>query len=120
MDVAQYLSSADEVDVTERAYAFLTDLISENSANFHSDARICWGCFEDEFCFINRTVMDRLLTDAGYDMGSVMNKWEQKGYIVRYQRNRIRHMKRINGAVTSCIKLRLPDTEDRQTDMEDY
>lgn len=119
-DIAQYLSSADEVDVTERAYAFLTDLISENSANFHSDARVCWGCFEDEFCFINRTVMDRLLTDAGYDMGAVLNKWEQKGYIVRYKQGAVRHMRRINGAVTSCIKLRLPDTEDRQTDMEDY
>lgn len=119
-DLSPFLSSAEEVDVTERAYQYLTDIISENSLNFHADARITWGCFDGDYCYINRTVMDRLLTDAGYDIGSVLNKWAYKGYIVRYNERAIRHMRRINGTPTSCIKLLMPDGESRQTELEDY
>lgn len=119
MDIAPYLSSAEEVDVTERAYQYLTDIISENSLNFHADARITWGCFDGDYCYINRTVMDRLLTDAGYDIGSVLNKWVIKGYVERYNERAIRHMRRINGTTTSCIKLLMPSGDNTQTQLED-
>lgn len=118
-DVARYLCSAEEVDVSERAYQFVCDTIAENGANFHGDARLCWGCFEDPHVYINRSVLDRLLTDAGYDLGAVLNKWEYKRYIVRYDAKHLRHMKRINGVSTSCIKLLLPPDEyGQQTEME--
>ena len=117
-DLAPYLSSADEVDVTERAYAYTLDTVAENESCFHSDARQRWGCIDGDWCYINRTVLDRLLTEQGYDIGSVLNKWVQKGYVQRYRPNAIRWLKCIGGVVTSCIKLRLPADRDEQTEME--
>lgn len=116
-DIAKYLCSADEVDVTERAYQWITDTIAENSGNFEAGSRVCWGCFEGGYAYINRSVLDRLLTENGFDMGAALNKWELKKYIVRYDSKHLRHMKRINGVSTSCIKLLLPVDEDTQIEL---
>lgn len=118
-DIARFLSSSEEVDVAERAYQFICDIVAENVTNFHSDARVSWGRFDGPYVYINRSVLDRLLTDAGYDLGAALSKWEYKGYIVRYNGKALRHMKRINGVPTSCIKLLLPPDEDgTQEEME--
>ena len=118
-DIAKFLCSADEVDVSERAYSWLVDTIGENSANFSSGGRVCWGSIEGGYAYINRSVLDRLLTEQGFDMGAVLNKWETKRYIVRYDSKHLRHMKRIGGVSTSCIKLLMPTDEDEQTELEE-
>lgn len=109
-DVARFLSSEKEVDISERAYTYLCDTVAENAANFGSDSLKSWGVLDvnENAVYINRTVLERVLTDAGYDLGAVQNKWLDKGYLVRKDGRRISYIKRISGVPTSCLKLALP------------
>lgn len=112
-DIKSYLCSASEVDIAERAYQYISDTIAENAQNFQSDARSSWGQLDlgEGAAYINRTVLERVLNEAGFDFGAVQGKWMDRGYIVRRSTREVRWIKRINGIPTSCVKLKLQDAD---------
>lgn len=107
-DVAMYLASAKDVDIAERAYQFVCDLIVENGSNFMSDAKITWGRMENDAVYFITNVLDRELKSAGFDFAAVRNTWIERGYLLKYRDGRCRWMVRINGMVSSCVKLQMP------------
>ena len=107
--VVQYLASAKQVDVSERAYQYVCGVISENSCNLSDASRIVWGqANEDGTAYINRSVLARILTDAGYDFEACKKAWERNGYLLKRADGRFSHSVKLNGIVTNCIKLNLP------------
>lgn len=107
--VVQYLASAKQVDVSERAYQYVCGVISENSCNLSDASRIVWGqASEDGTVYINRSVLARILTDAGYDFEACKKAWERNGYLLKRADGRFSHSVKLNGIVTNCIKLNLP------------
>ena len=112
--VVQYLASARQVDVSERAYQYACGVVSENSCNFTNSSRIVWGqANEDGTVYINRSVLARILTDAGYDFEACKKAWERNGYLLKRCDGRFSHSVKLNEIVTSCIKLKLPNQEDQ-------
>lgn len=113
--VAQYLASARQVDVSERAYQYACGVVSENSCNFTNSSRIVWGqANEDGTVYINRSVLARILTDAGYDFEACKKAWERNGYLLKRVDGRFSHSVKLNEIVTSCIKLKLPNQDQPQ------
>ena len=113
--VTQYLASAKQVDVSERAYQYVCGVVSENSCNFTDASRIVWGVSnEDETVYINRSVLSRILSDAGYDFEACKKAWERNGYLLKRADGRFAHQVKLNGIVTSCIKLKLPNEDQPQ------
>lgn len=106
-DVAPFMASAKEVDVAERAYQFVCDLVVENASNFISDSKVTWGRVEHDSVYFITNVLDRELADAGFDFAAVRNKWLERGYMVRYKNNVVRWMVRLNGMVSSCVKIQM-------------
>ena len=104
-DVKQYLCSAAEVDVTERAYEYVCGAIAENRSNFCESAKQAWGNIEGSSVYINKTVLSRIMDEAGFDFESVKTKWDEKGYIERNGQGRYSFYKSINGVKTSYVKL---------------
>lgn len=117
--VVQYLASARQVDVSERAYQYACGVLSENSCNFTNASRIVWGqANEDGTVYINRSVLARILTDAGYDFEACKKAWERNGYLLKRVDGRLSHSVKLNEIVTSCIKLKLPNQD--QTQLMDF
>ena len=113
--VVQYLASARQVDASERAYQYACGVVSENSCNFTNSSRIVWGqANEDGTVYINRSVLARILTDAGYDFEACKKAWERNGYLLKRVDGRFSHSVKLNEIVTSCIKLKLPNQDQPQ------
>lgn len=108
-DTGMYLRDANEVDVTERAYDWLVNTIGENADNFRSEGHKIWGQYGDdeEFVYINSTVLNGQLTDAGFDFTSCRKRWVEKGYLLTDGKE-YRIKKRIWGSPVWCYKLKLP------------
>lgn len=115
-DVKQYLASEKEVDVTERAYQFIVSVISENVRNFTGDGYSLWGTFDGKSVFVNKSVLERLLNDNGFDFSAVKAKWLKRGYMIAGHGGRARWRKTIGGSVVDCVKIRLPDEEKEEPD----
>lgn len=113
-DVKGFMFTDAEVDIAERAYAFICDKISENANMFDKDCtRGCWGTLDkiNNYCMINKTIIDKLLRDNSFDFDAVKNPWYAKGYI-SMKNKRFQFLVRINNVVTNCVKIILPPSED--------
>ena len=111
--VTDYLASAKEVDVSERAYQYICGVVSENSCNFDNSSRITWGqSNEDGTVYFNRSVLSRIMTDAGFDFEACKKAWERNGHLVKRADGRFGQQIKLNGIVTNCIRIVMP--------MQDY
>ena len=120
-DVAEYLASQKSVDVTERAYQFVCGIIAENSSNFDPDmSRVFWGKSEpsESAVYINKTVLNRIMTDAGYDFEACKKAWSRNGHLMKSVNDRYTHYISIRGMPTYYIKLVVPRHEQMQ--LTDY
>lgn len=120
----QYLADAKQVSVSERAYQYICGLVSENSNNFIAEdnnyPKVIWGKHDvkNNVVYIGKTVLNRIMTDAGYDFEACKKAWDRNGYIGRDSNGRIQHYVSCNGVPTYCIKLHLPgkDNDELLTD----
>lgn len=109
-EVAPFLSTTEEVDISERAYRFVLGLISENQRSFDPGGNHQWGVIRGnglECCF-NHEVLRREMSDAGFELDAVKKKWREQGYI-RCDPGRFTSPVTIQSIPTSCIVIRLPD-----------
>lgn len=119
-DVKGFMFTDAEVDIAERAYQFICDKISENAIMFDKDSpKGCWGKLDktNNYCLINKTVLDKILRDNMFDFDSVKNPWLEKGY-VEQQNKKFRWVAKINDVMTSCVKIYLPTEEEEDDDYE--
>lgn len=107
--VTEYLASAKQVDVSERAYQYVCGVVSENSCNFNDSSRIVWGkSNEDGTVYFNRSALARIMTDAGFDFEACKKAWERNGYLVKRADGRFGQQIKLNGIVTNCVRLIMP------------
>ena len=111
-DVREYMFTASEVDIAERAYAFIKDCIAENVNNFSRESRSVWGIIEDGAAYMNKSVLCRVLNSEGFDFAAVKSAWCERGYIEKNNQGNLRHRKSFSGAYTDCIKIPLTDDSD--------
>lgn len=111
--VIEYLASAKQVDVSERAYQYVCGMVSENSCNFTDASRIVWGKSNDDgTVYFNRSVLSRIMTDAGFDFEACKKAWDRNGHIRKRSDGAFSTQVKLNGISTSCIRLVMP--------MQDY
>lgn len=85
-EILPYLTSAQEVDQNQRAYAYLMETVAMNAHHFKTDdlAIDKWG-WRDEYLgtlYINRTQFGRILADGGYDAKAFLS-WAVRQGIVK-------------------------------------
>lgn len=108
-DITQYLASAEDVDVAERAYNFVRNAIAENKNNFSKDARQVWGDFSEDgdYVYINKNVLCRIMSDEGFDFDAVKAKWAERGYLERSAQGRYYQNLQKNGVKAMYVKIAL-------------
>lgn len=112
-DVKCFMFTDADVDIAERAYQYICDKISENYNMFDEDAKTVWGKIDKakNCCYINKSVLDKLLRDNSFDFDAVKTAWSKDGKISRQNGSRFRTVVRINGISTACVCIVLPPDE---------
>lgn len=117
--VKQYLQSAYEVDVAERAYQSVLNWAAKNPVRFEdpkapdsTNKGEVWGKIDGELLIINRDVLLEYLDQGGFDYTAVSRKWNDKGYLKRTPQGKFIHNTKVYGIKSSYIKLILPQDDD--------
>lgn len=112
--VKQYLQSAYEVDVAERAYQAVLNWAAKNPVRFEDPKESdspnkgeVWGKIDGETLVLNRDVLLEFLNKNGFDYTAVSKKWAEKGYLLRNSQEKMVHQTRVYGIKSSYIKIRL-------------
>lgn len=119
-EVIPYMATSAEIDISERAYSFIVDIIAKNNARFTSEDNHgeIWGGHKDGAVFFNATVLKEQLQKEGFEFSSVAQAWAKKGYIRKAKDGRNTHSASVNGIKARYVAIVLPEvTED---DEEDY
>lgn len=114
-DVAPFLLSKKQVDVSERAYSAVIDWIAENTDKFYvayeddaehrdCDGRI-WGGRTGNEVSVNKSVLMRFMADEGFNFTAVKKKWAATGKILTRPDGRVLWTKSICGVRASYVVL---------------
>ena len=138
-DVKEYLRSAAEVDVAERAYQMVLNWIARNPVRFEDPKAAeslnkgeVWGKIlqnEDQpgqspVAVINKDVLCDYLEQAGFDYAAVSKKWAKKNRLERNSQEKYIHNTKVYGIKANYIKLIMEPNQDPDgfvsvDDMED-
>lgn len=133
-DVAGYLRSAKEVDISERSYQLVLNWIAKNPMRFQNptggdNKGEVWGRIDaDEehpeippVAVINKDVLSEFLEKSGYDYAAVSKKWSAKDRLVKNSQGKFVHQTKVYGMKASYIKLRMEPEADGEgfMDLED-
>ena len=84
-DIVPFLTSANEVDVAQRAYDYIMSVISQNVRKFKgSDYDEVWGKFVDDKLLFDKAVLCRQLDDARFSFEAVKREWAERGWIEKF------------------------------------
>lgn len=106
--LGKFLVSEKDVDITERAYDFIVDLVSRNLNRFRDDENNrgeIWGKIENGIVIINRGVLQEQLDKGGFDMTATLKKLNAKGRLVRSTQGRFTHQTKVFGQKANYIKI---------------
>ena len=126
-DVKEFLRSAAEVDVAERAYQMVLNWIARNSIRFEDPRESdsinrgeVWGKIiqKDDapggasMAVINKDVLCSYLEQTGFDYAAVSKKWASKDRLERNSQGKYIHNTRIYGIKANYIKLNMDPDQD--------
>lgn len=126
-DVKEYLKSANEVDVAERAYQTVLNWIARNPIRFldpKDDNSLnkgeVWGkIFTDAehpedppVAIINKDVLCGFLEQEGYDYAALCKKWVSKNRLKRNSQGKYVHNTKVYGIKASYIKINMQQDGD--------
>ena len=119
-DMAEFLASRATVSTGERGYQFLCDWVAQNGLRFaastaESTGRDVYGTIEASEVYIIRKVFHDAVSDAGFSPRAVLSWLKQNGKIRTRGKNMTRG-KRINGILSECVCLILPEEEGAEGD----
>ena len=119
-DVLPYMATSEEIDISERAYAFIVDTIAKNNARFNSadNHGEVWGGFKDGAVYFNSTELKRQLQKEGFEFSSVSRSWAKRGYIRKCKDGKNSISASVDGIKARYVVIELPN--DPESDETDY
>jgi uncharacterized protein (DUF927 family) len=117
--VAEQLQGTEEVDIGQRAYDYILDMINAHIKNFEEEAKERWGFLQDGVVEFFPSVLEKLLREMNFNPKKVYAAWEEKGLIkVTFEKDAKRYscLKWLNGKPVRVVKLKmLQETETKAT-----
>jgi uncharacterized protein (DUF927 family) len=114
-DIKEFMFSEDEVDVTERAYQLVMNLIECNINKFKkSDSSEVWGRIDDDSgeILVNKKVLSDIMNNENLDLNSMLKSWAKKGYVVKNTQGKYAHRTTCHTKTADYIKFNTTDVTD--------
>lgn len=107
-DVHPFLMKSSEVDIAQRAWDWTVNMIAANAARFNGDSYgETWGRVEDDIVFVNKTILSREMSAAGFEFDAVKRKWAERKRLEKNSQGKMIHQTTINGMRGTYIKLNM-------------
>lgn len=92
-DIKEYLFSEEEVDVTERAYQYVLDIISTNVKRFEyaGNSGEVWGKFTSDKIYFQKQKLSELMKDARFELRTMVKTWADKKHIAKNSQGKYSH-----------------------------
>ena len=116
-DMSVFLKDKASVSAGERGYSYICDWISANSNKFMTrtpegetikPAGDLYGTLEGEWVYVNNSIFRKAVKDAGFDDRALLS-WLKSNNLIETRGRRFTKGKRINGVLTECVVMRMPD-----------
>ena len=114
-----YLQTKTNVSAGERGYKFMCDWVALNSNKFRTDLEIgdTYGVIQNGWVYIISSIFRQAAEKEGFSSTALLSWLKSNGYILTRGRNNTRG-KRINGVLTDCIVMKLPEESDEKEEIE--
>lgn len=114
--VSQFLKSKSSVSVGDRGYQHICDWVAMNIGNFLGasetqdtlPSKIYGQKGDADWIYINQSIFRNAVEDAGYNGRALLSYLKSKG-LIKTRGRRFTKGKRIEGILTECILMKLPD-----------
>ena len=123
--IKPFITRSEDIDLSERAYAYIVDVIAMNRARFDSSDNNhgeVWGGYKNGLLYFNATVLREQLQKEGIELNSVLSRWAKTGRIVKDSGGRSSTHASVDGIKARYVALRLPETlefdDERYEDIE--
>lgn len=110
-DIRPYLKTDHDVDISERAYAYICGVIAANRSRFEINGESAasnyelWGKIVDGVCTINKVVLDKALKDGGFDFDAVKRRWAASGKLLTATGGRFTHNDSYGGTKAYSVRI---------------
>lgn len=116
--ISKFLKSKAAVSAGERGYQYICDWVAMNIKNFLGASesqdelpnKIYGSKGDADWIYINQSVFHSAVEDAGYNDRALLSYLKSKG-LIQTRGNRFTKGKRIEGILTECVMMKLPDMQ---------
>jgi len=118
--IAEQLQGVEEVDIGQRAYDYIVDMINSHPKNFEEEAKERWGFLQDGTVEFFPSVLEKLLLERNFNPKKVFSSWEEKDLIrVHYERDKKRYsiVKRKGNTLYRVVEIKLPKQAEKETSL---
>lgn len=118
-DISKFLASKIAVSAGERGYRYMLDWTAQNSNKLRPDNEgEVYGVIENDLAYIIRPVFNRAAEDAGFSANALLSYLKDRNLIVVREKG-FTKAKRINGAPSECVVLKLTQDDEENDDFDD-
>ena len=118
-DIQEFLASKEAVSAGKRAYDWLCDWVASNVNRFFNPelplSGDCFGIIENNTAYINRSVFNKVVQDAGYSYAATLS-YLKSNNLIETRGRAFTKSKRINGVRSECVVLKLQTEWDDECD----
>lgn len=118
-DIREFLASKEAVSAGKRAYDWLCDWVASNVNRFFNPelppSGDCFGIIENNTAYINRSVFNKVVQDAGYSYAATLS-YLKSNNLIETRGRAFTKSKRINGVRSECVVLKLQTEWDDEYD----
>lgn len=82
--VKDFLASAEDIDLSERAYSYIVNYIARNWVRFETGEANhgeYWGQLYPDYCLFNIDALKKALSAEGFEFDAVKKSWAYKNYL---------------------------------------
>jgi hypothetical protein len=109
-DIREFLASKEAVSAGKRAYDWLCDWVASNVNRFFNPelppSGDCFGIIENNTAYINRSVFNKVVQEAGYSYAATLS-YLKSNNLIETRGRAFTKGKRINGVLSECVVLKL-------------
>jgi hypothetical protein len=118
-EIKKFLASKESVSAGRRAYDWLCDWVASNVGRFFNPelptTGECYGIIENNTAYINRSVFNKVVQDAGYSYAATLS-YLKSNNLIETRGRAFTKSKRINGVRSECVVLKLQTEWDDECD----